>query len=356
MEKKKRKNYKLIIGIGITVALIGAVIVGIQAFGGQKIIDDVFYSDDPYNSTVPYDLFEPSSLNKSISQLTVEPVYNPLTSDYRPRWEGCTDAQYVQIFGELPKFPQDFYKKYSMFMHGELTDYDRLGPEYWQQPEFFDMNQHNFNTYVGNRSTKMWTPGTISCKPTFRLVEMKQGATVKLSTFFHTEVIGSEAYLAGIFQVVYPSSAMNYEGVKVFDQPDGVEDYIHARIIVPDNDPVYMSASFQNNMEGLYDDLTENERMFVFPATYRKVDNQGTGVFYGFSPEWSKKVTIEISVDKNCPKGNYDIGVDLRNPTTAVIQEYCWVFSGSPYYSFIFPAIRNWRPICPFFQVIVTVL
>src|SRR4030042_935637 len=356
MDKKtQNKRWKQVMVIGIIAIVIVSIVIVIQAINGNAVIDDIFYSPDPYNTSVPYDLFKPKGLNTTVQQLSVEPVYNQLTKDYRPRWEGCTDEEYLQIFGNLPEFPQDFYKKYSMFMKGELTDYDRLGPEYWQQPEFYDMNQVNFNSYY-QRSTTMWTPGTVSCKPTFRLVEMMKGASVELSTFFHNDILGSEAYVAGVFYPVLPDLAQNYEGVKAFDQPPNAKDYIKVKIVSPENDPIFMAPSFQQNIKGLYIGLGEDERIGLFPSTYRKIDTNGEKSLLGFDPEWCKKVTIEISIEKNFPAGDYIVGVDVKNPSISRMQEYNWVISGNPYYSFFFPAVREWRPVCPFFQIIVTVL
>jgi len=350
-ELKKRKSSSIVIvALIIVVSTIG---VGILIYkNSEGSSDGILYSDDPYNSTVPYKLFEPSGLNRTVSQFISNPIYNTLTGDYRPRWTGCTDEEFMQIFGSLPKMPQDFYKKYSMFMNGELTDYDRLGPEYWQQPEFHSLDQTAFNNYLNRPGTGMWTPGTIGCKPSVRQIEMRKGASVSVSAFFHGNVEGSEAYLGTIFYVLFPDAAMNYDGVKIFNQPSDASKYIHASITGPDNDIVF--TSFQKNITGL--GIGANERLVLFSPTYHKNDMMGKQMQLGFKPSWCYKVTLAISVDKDCPTGTYDIAIDMENPSAAINQEYIWVLSGYPYYAFYFPAPREWRPVCPFFQVIITVV
>jgi len=357
-ERKMKGNRKKYIAI-VIIALVASIAIAAGILIKQKdigtAIDGVLYSNTPYNSTVPYKLFEPSGLNRTVDALMMNPVYNDLTKDYRPRWTGCTDEEFVQIFERLPKMPQDFYKKYSMFMNGEITDYDRLGPEYWQQPEFYGMDQNSFSNYI-NRATGMWTPGTISCKPSARQIEMKKGASVSISTFFHGTIEGSEAYLGTIFTPLFPNAALNYDGIKVFDQPADATKYIHATITGPDNDTLFESRPFQKNISGLYTNLGPGERLVLFSPTYQKIDTMGVQTLLGFRPDWCCKVTLAISIASNCPTGTYDVAIDMKNPSDAVNQEYNWVISGYPYYSLYFPAIREWRPICPFFQAIITVV
>ena len=355
MKKGEKKLSIIIIVVSVvSLAIVAGVYFSGTEGGGGNIIDGIFYDPNPHNSTIPYELFEPETLNRTVALESINPTYNHLTKDYRPRWDGCTDEQYLQIFGSLPKFPQDFYKRYAMFMRGELTDYDRLGSEYWLQPEFFDMGQGLFEYYI-HRTTGMWTPGTVGCKPSVRQVEMKKGATVKLSTFFHTDAVGAEAYLGGVFFALLPDAAISYEGTVIFDQPANAGSYIQARIVEPDNDPIYMSEAFQSALQGLYTNVGENERILLFHPTYNLVDYQGTKRIHGFTSNWCYKISLEITVKSTTPSGTYVVAVDMKNPSDSINQEYNWVLSGSPYYGFYYPAIREWRPVCPYFQVVVVV-
>lgn len=360
MEEKKQKNRKIrLLIIVATIIVIATIVIATQLTkkNGEEpsIFDSILYSSDPYNASVDYKLFEPSSLNRSVARYAVTPVYNSLTDDYRPRWEGCTDEQYLQIFSELPSFPQDFYKKYQMFMLGSIVDYDRLTENYWKQPEFYDLDDDSFYNYM-NRGFGMFTPGTISCKPSVRMVEMKKGSHVELSTFFHTTIRGSEAYLGAVFYAIYPEKALNSDGIEVFANPDNIKQYIHAKISGPENDPIFMTPDFQKHIEGFATNVDETRRMLLFAPTYSVVDSNGQKKITGFTDSWCQKVTLDITIDSNCPAGNYVVAIDMENPSESIIQEYNWVISSAPYYGFFLQAIREWRPDCPFFQVIITVM
>jgi len=358
MERQKNINKKVkklkLLAIGITIILIVSGSLFLLYPRSSINASDNPYSDNPYDSKISSNLFQPSSLNETIEAYALNPQWNEITEDYRPHWAGASDEEFKQIFGNLPKMPQDFYKKYKMFMEGKLTDYDRLGPEYWMQPEFYGLNQLFFNTYI-NRPANMWRIGQISCKPSFRYIEVKPGATLQLSTFFHTEIIGSEAYLGGIIHTIYPDSAMNQEGTVIFKQPDNAEQYITARIISPDNDPIFSSDDFQQKIKGKNINVNDNDRLLLFPAAYSKIDVKGEKQIVGFPESWCYKVTAEFSIANNCPKGDYVVALDIINPSWAIIEEYNWIISGYPYYHFFFPAIREWHPVCPFFQVLITV-
>lgn len=356
MVDKKSSKKKLVIAV-IFVAIVcgSAIAVSQLALDNKSGTSSSPYSNDPYDSILSHLLFEPSSLNDTGERYAIEPVWNELTKDYRPRWEGCSDEEFLAIFDELPKMPQDFYKKYKMFMEGTLTNYDRLTPDYWMQPEFFDLNQKFFDRYL-QRWTGQWNIGQISCKPSFRYVEVKPGVSLQFSTFFHTDVLGTEASLGAVIYSYLPDVAMNQGGVVVFEQPDTAEQYINSRIITPDNDLIFMSDEFQEHLQGLYVNVDDNSRMVRFPATYRKIDVEGEKQLTGFPENWCYKVTVEIDISSSCPSGDYIVAVDSMNPSSAILEEYNWVISSEPYYSFFYPATREWHPVCPFFQVLITVV
>lgn len=352
----KKKNIVYIGAVVIVIIAVSAIAVTMNNNTTHISTGDDIYSSDPYGSAkIPYDLFEPNYSNDTATEFAINPTWNPLTEDYRPRWEGCSDEEYIKIFDDLPKMPQDFYKKYQMFMKGTLTDYDRLGEEYWKQPEFFDLEQNFFNRYV-HRNPTMWIIGQLSCKPSYRYVELKPGATVQISTFFHTEVIGSEAYLGAIFYTHFPDNAMKQTGEVIFDQPDNAESFIEAKIISPDNNEIFEDPLFQQQLIGKYVNVENDEKIILFPASYRKINYQNEKIQMGFQEDWCHKIVAEIHIKDNCPPGNYIVAVDFKNPSTSINEEFNWVISGSPYYSFYYTAFREYYPISPYFQILVTVV
>jgi hypothetical protein len=354
MEKRYKKKKPMLLIIIIVAAAIFAVVAvaNYKPATPSRKPGEIYYAEDFNNSIVPSGLFDQDIVAKAY----LNPTFNPITQDYRPRWEGCTDEQYKQIFGNLPKMPQDFYKRFKLFIDGLFTDYERLGPEYWKQPEFYGLDEYMFKTYLREDLVNMWYIGQIACTPSIRNLEIKAGNTVNLSTFFHTGVTGSEAYLGAIIRPIYPKSAMNQEGQSIYDNPENIEDYIKVRITSPSNDPLYSSEEFQSHMKGKITNLKDDYRLLLFPATYRSIDVGGEKVMQGFKSNWCYKITFEVNVLPGTPVGNYVIAIDAMNPSDAIAEEYNWEISGSPYYSYYLPAIREQRPVAPYFQLIISVL
>jgi len=353
----KKKTIIIIGAVAIISLAVSAVALSLNYKPEEnKNSSDNPYSNDPYGSSkIPYNAFEPNSLDRTVNNYSVNPIWNDITKDYRPRWKGCSNEEYLNIFGNLPKMPQDFYRKYQMFMKGTLTDYDRLEPEYWKQPEFYGLEQNFFDTYI-TRWKNQWNIGQISCKPSFRYAELKKGATVQLSTFFHTEIIGSEAYLGAIFYSHLPENAMKQDGTIIFKQPNNAGQYIKTKIVSPSNDEIFMKESFQQNLKGKAVNINSDEKIVLFPATYKKIDEQGTKKLQGFLEKWCHKVTAQIHIKENCPPGEYIVAIDYKNPCSAINEEYNWIISGYPYYSYYFPAVREHYPVAPYFQMIITVV
>jgi len=358
------KKKIIIIGAVVLIAISVAVVaIGINGnedtclFCGDNNDEDI-YSNDPYGSAlIDSNLFEPEQLNRSIENLALNPVWNDVTQDYRPRWSEdiISDKEFLEIFDDIPKMPQDFYRKYKMFLDGQMSDYDRLGEEYWKQPEFYGLDSGSFNNYI-KRNPTMWTIGQVHCRPGFRYVEMKPGNSVSLSTFLHTEVVGTEAYLLGILYSELPDVAMRADGQVIFENPDYANKYIHTKIITPENDELYSTEAFQNNLKGLSHGFDSDEKIILFPASYRIIDVEGKELQMGYQDDWAKKATIKIDVDSKCPKGRYVVALEVRNPNEHILEEYRWSISGAPYYSYVYEAIREWKPTAPYFQVVITVV
>jgi hypothetical protein len=356
MKENKKLRNRLVGLFIIAIMIASSAIVAVYLKGGnplEPLDGDIYYGSNP-NSTIPlYDFFD-SNITFPIDEFAMTPTWNPITQDYRPRWTGCDEETFKTIFQNLPKFPQDFYKKYKMFMLGQLNDYERLGPEYWQQPEWYDLNQARFSRYViGFRP--YWNPGQVSSKPMIRMIEIKRGVTMNISTFFHNDVVGSETYLGGIVYSYLPPFAKDSKGVKVFGQPENADLYIHHRITYPQHDQIFMSDLFQEEIKGQYTGVMPGDKVLLFPPSRMTVINQET-VLVGYPSDWVKKISLEVNIDSNCPPGDYVIAVDLKNAASSVVQEYNWEISSSPYYSFFYNIIRETHPACPYFQLLMTVV
>lgn len=360
-ENKKTHKFRnrlvgLLIIVGmISVATIAAIYIKDGTINPFEATGDIYYSGGINNASIQANQFYKGNVSIPVDDFALNPTWNPITQDYRPRWTGCDDETFKTIFHNLPKFPQDFYKKYKLFMLGQLNDYERLGSEYWQQPEWYDLNQMKFSHYI-NGWEPYWNIGQVSCKPMVRMIEIKRGVTMNMSTYFHADISGSQAYLGGIIFAYLPNQAMDLYGKTVFLQPEKAKDYINVKITTPQNDPLFMSNEFQRHIKGLYNGLELGQRVILFPATRQIVNNQGIEALAGYPIDFVAKVSFEVTVNKNCPTGEYVVAVDLKNAASAVVEEYNWEISGSPYYSFFFNAIRETHPACPFFQLIMVVV
>jgi len=354
----ERKNLLYIGAVGLILLGAGTMAITITKNNNNSnvVYGDNPYSSDPYGSAqIPYNIFEPDTLNTSSSQYAINPIWNELTKDYRPRWTGCSDKEYIQIFKDLPKMPKDFYQKYELFMKGQLTDYDRLEAEYWKQPEFYGLDQSSFNNFI-NRNPTMWRPGQIGCKPGFRYMELKPGAEVEISTFFHTSITGAQAYLGTVLYAHMPDSAKRLDGEIIYNQSENADKYFEYKIIEPINNEIFESASFQNKIEGKYVNVEDDERIILFEPSYKLNDVEGEKVIIGFQPNWTYKVTTWIHVKNNCPSGNYVVAVDYENPSNVIAEEYNWVITSYPYYGSYQPGFREWYPSAPYFQILITVV
>ncbi len=344
----KNKKYLLIpiivISFVLTILILNSTIKETNPIGG-------IYSDKPYETLIPADQFQQNPVGKYITN----PQYNHLTDDYRPRWDSGTDAQFVRVFQNLPKMPQDFYRKYDMFFKGTLTDYDRLGPEYWKQPEWYGLNDKFYDDYI-NRSETHWRIGEISCRPSTRNIEIQPGNSAILSTYMYSSILGSEAYLGVILFPFYPETAMTLQGKNIFTNPSHIEKYVDISIVSPENNEIFEDGDFQQRIVGKYTPLTNEERFVLFPPTYTIVDNQGEKILHGYPENWCYKVELQLTVKSGCPKGNYVVALDARNPPSVVNEEFMWLLTGNPYYSFYFNGIRTGKPVAPYFQIVFSVI
>lgn len=186
----------------------------------------------------------------------LDPVYNDITGDYRPNYKFFTPTQYKWYFSELPLFPEDFFYIAQLVYQGKITDYNRIGEEYWKQPEFYPSW---FKTVVNTSYVKpedyigMWTPEGYGCYPTIKEITLKnsRGKTIVVDTYLRT-AFDTNSYQGIIVRPYLPDKAVGILGGTLFEQPNDADKYISLKILNED-DKLYES------LEKLYVGLSAND-------------------------------------------------------------------------------------------------
>ena len=279
-----------------------------------------------------------------------EAEYNEITGDYRPKYEGMTAEQYHAFFGNLPKFPKDFFQITKLVYEGKVKDFGRISESYWKQPEFYaSWFSIVNNTYIHN-DPNMWTPEGYGMFPLIKEVTVKRGTTVLINAYLRTG-FGVESYQGIILRPYLPKTAKSITGEDLFNNPENANQYIHATITNPDN-PIY--ESFKDKIP--YTNVGEDDWFVILKPTYlrQRLDN-GTVAVTGFPSDWVRMVNLEITVDEDTPPGMYVVAIESYTPCFDINQEFYYSQDHEYYGALYYPAGRFHRTNIPHFQVIMEV-
>jgi len=284
---------------------------------------------------------------------TYEPVWNDYTNDFRPKYPQFTQEQYEWYFGELPKFPQDFFTISSLIYDGKITDYARLGDQYWKQPEFYPA----WFTVLDNTSyvyfdPDMWTPEGYGCYPSIKEITTNaKGKSITVDTYFRTG-FGTDAYQGLVVRPILPDQALSILGTPLFDQPSNADKYLTVKITNPD-DPIY--EQFKDNL--IYNNVNDQDWFTILKPTHQILyDEYGNKIGEsGFPEDWVRLLTIQIDLDKNIPNGDYIIAIKVDTPCFEINQEYYFAQDHEYYGAWYFPAGRYQLTGRPHFQIIMHV-
>ena len=256
------------------------------------------------NFTVPYE----------------NPIYNPLTNDYRPRYKNLTDTQYKNIFGDLPPFPKNFYTFLKAYYEGKISDISRLSENYWKQPEFYGFDQKYVDKYYvpSKRNANLWTPRGFGIFPGIACRGAKPGTTITVNFFIHVSP-GVEACQVIELVPTIPQKVYNVVGDVVFTQStEKVSKYFDVKIL--NKDEIY-TEKILPNLEDIYK-IPDSHGIMLLPPTLYWIDNEE----YGFPPEYLQKVDMQIKISPNTPKGRYAIALNITEPNDKVREEFYWLF------------------------------
>lgn len=282
-----------------------------------------------------------------------DPVFNDITQDYRPVYEGLPEHKYGWYFGDLPPFPEDFFYIAQLIFDGKLTDYDRVPMAYFLQPEFYPGWFTSFpnSSYMKPEDwVGYWTPEGYGCYPTIKEVSTRvRGKTVMVTTFLKAGY-DINAYQGLIVRPYLPDYAVGLLGGILFEQSDAQKKYLSVNIANPDNE---LYESFKDQIA--YDNVGESDWMLILEPTHLYVKDKYGEVIEetGFNENWVKVVELEITIDKDAPAGDYIIALKIDAPCHEINQEYYFAQDHEYYGSIYYPGGTVFRSKKPHFQCIL---
>ena len=194
----------------------------------------------------------------------------------------------------------------------------------------------------------MWVAHGYGCYPAFKHIETFPGAEVQSTTFFMTGY-GVETYQGLVLTPTFPRWAENMIGEHVFEQnPEQLEKWFDVSVISPHTEPWLKRICDNLTRGGKFVNIDfDKEALVVLEPTYVEYSD---GTAKGFPSDWVKKLTFNIKVSNDCPKGNYALIVDFKNPSAAVNEELYWIYK-----LWYIPAVGFYQPDVPYYQLIITV-
>lgn len=282
-----------------------------------------------------------------------DPIFNDITSDYRPVYKDLPEHKYGWYFGELPPFPEDFFYIAQLIFDGRLTDYDRVPMDYFLQPEFYPGWFTSFpnSSYMKPEEwVGYWTPEGYGCYPTIKEVSTSaRGETIVITTFLKAGY-DINSYQGLIVRPYLPDLAVGLLGGILFEQSDIQKNYISVNIKNPDN-KLYLS--FKDKIS--YDNVQESDWMVILEPTHLFItDKYGTIVGEtGFNENWVKVVEIEITIAPDAPSGDYVVALEIIEPCHEINQEFYFAQDHDYYGTIYHPGGGVFRSKKPHFQCIL---
>jgi len=281
----------------------------------------------------------------------LETKYNEITGDYRPLYENMTEEQIKNFFDELPTFPKDFFNIAQLIYEGKVTDYARIGLQYYMQPEFYPAWFGLVDQTYSHNNPKYWTPEGYGCYPTIKEASVPKGKSITVNTYFRT-AFATEAYQGIILKPVFPDKAVDLKGSKIFDQPENAENYLSAKITNEDN-AIY--ESFKDQL--MYDNVDENEWFAILKPTYQRILNEDDTITEeGFPSDWVRILELQIDIAPDTPSGFYVVAIDVEIPCFDINQEFYYSQEHEYYGGLYRPAGSIHKTSTPHFQVILKVI
>jgi len=215
------------------------------------------------------------------------------------------------MYKYIDDLPSDFYMKRYKFQYPviqEDMDVCGLDKKYYNQPEWFiSFEDTGIETILNAKSNRIGISGYPQIYPADQIIQTMSGKKVKTCTLLRT------SYLTEFYIGVQPTiKYMNHIEIK----PDhyGIEG-LNIEKIDTEIAQKYLTVK-----------VTPNE--FYLRPSYPLFGGSeyNTGLtcklFDCDENTWTKKLQIEVDIDKNTPKGYYAIGLDFGKPSTEQSVEW----------------------------------
>ncbi len=218
---------------------------------------------------------KPVTEKKFLEKTAPKKIYN-YTPGERPDY-GLSQA----MFRNLPPLPPDFWEVDEKFYQGGITDFVELGDEYYRQPEFYPTFEDNIEFIKNPQGGRIYAFG-IGAYPGDIGAEVPPDSIFTVATFFHSSWL-VETHQGVKLEAVYPE---------------------RTDILNPDLQDVNFTVKQEPSKMGKYFNVTFDPELFVLGPTAPVFDEN-----------WTLKVKINVTVDKEAPKGTYVIGVNPVVPS-----------------------------------------
>lgn len=200
----------------------------------------------------------------------------------------------LSIFRDLPPLPDDFGPVKALIDGGRIRDVcERIGEEYWKQPEFYpNFIPGGVSLMLNPPENRMGIQGYGSF-PSEGLVGANPGDTIRTCTFIHTSWFIS-----------------TYQGLKLV--PAYMDDAELSENFFSDGTKTVEQNAEENQN---YFDIEIEPIQFLIEPTW--------GYFYN---GWVKKADIVVHVSPNTPPGKYLVGVGVTAPNQDQAEEWLWEY------------------------------
>ena len=235
-----------------------------------------------------------SGLTVSEQELAKYPDLSEFIKAYQRIGEPAKRPDYLPsiVFSKLPPFPRDFYSVRLLLRYGKFTDFNKFGPEYWKQPEFYPNWEAQGVPLYQHPETGRWGAFGVGSYPSEIVVETPKTGTFEVPFYMFTSW-SIQTYQGMSFTYGFPKSSFaefaQYadNSKNVTQDPDVVKNYFDVEItpkemLLPPNFPI-------------------------------------------FEQDWSQRVAVKVRV-KNPPSGHYVIGIGTAPPSRASADKWLWQY------------------------------
>lgn len=261
--------------------------------------------------------------------------YQALKISHRQNYFG--EANQKIMYKYLPPLPTDFYWIKEMFSLAILNDLDKIGPEYYKQPEFYPRFESLGVSMIINASPDRFGSTGFGTYPSEVILVANVNDTTGVETRAWTSIQAGwivETYQGIKFKIVFPATgSLNQnsfpDGTRAVNQGSDASKYFEVSFIKAD--PKCSRGTYNaaiNKCEWKPDVLGECYSILNVTTgmcSYTAPPDDTIllePAFPVFQSGWAQKVGMDIKVKPGTPKGKYLIALDLQPPDNQLSQTW----------------------------------